>query len=135
MPELSVATSSLADTHADALILPVFEGPAPGPGVEEAGTALGSNLMAVLADTDFTGKPGDGLLVPSLGRLPARMLVLVGAGPQADAGPSAVRSAALKAGMMTGRFRRVASTLPQLGNDRAAAAHAFAEGMLLGSYR
>lgn len=134
MPELSPSTSSPAEITVDALILPVFEGPARGPGIAEVEQHLEVDLMAVLADTDVTGKLGEALLVPTLGRLPARMLVLVGAGPREDAGPTAVRLAAMKAALLSGRFERVAATLPQVGLDRAAATQAFAEGMLLGSY-
>jgi leucyl aminopeptidase len=41
----------------------------------------------------------------------------------------------MKAALLGGRFERAASTLPQLGVERNASLQAFAEGMLLGSYR
>src|SRR5205814_1627517 len=47
MPRITFRTSSPAEVRADVVALPMFEGPLAGPGVEEAGAALGEDLLAL----------------------------------------------------------------------------------------
>lgn len=135
MPTFEISTASPADVSADLLLLPVYQGRKPGPGVEEVGRALRADLMEALADHHISGKVGETLTIPTLGRLRAKTLVLVGVGPRDGAGPGEVRRAAMKAGRSARRFPVVASTLPQVGPAREESAHAFSEGITLGAYR
>src|SRR2546426_3067455 len=80
-----------SSVDAELLVLPVFEGPAPGPGVNEAGRRLGADLVALFAAEGLTGDPEDSLSLATAGRLPARNVLLVGFGPEREAGPRAVR--------------------------------------------
>ena len=48
----------------DVLVLPVFEGPEPGPGVRDV---KGLDLLALFASAGFKGKRGESLLVPNTG--------------------------------------------------------------------
>jgi leucyl aminopeptidase len=134
MPTFDVASTSPTRTVADVLVLPIFQGPEPGPGVAEVGEALGADLISVLKDHRVTGKLGETFAVPSLGRVKATSVVLVGLGPKDEAGAEAVRKASLKAARAASKFRTLASTLPQVG-DPAESGAAFAEGITIGGYR
>jgi leucyl aminopeptidase len=135
VPNFDLSTTSPADARADLLVLPFFEGRQPGPGVAEAGEALGGDLMAAAKAHGVDGKLGETLTVPTLGRARASSVLLVGLGPRDAAGENEVRRAAMRAGSRAVRFATVATTLGQVGDDAAASAHALAEGFLLGAYR
>jgi leucyl aminopeptidase len=135
VPNFDVSTTSPAEARADLLVLPFFEGPEAGPGVAEVGDALGGDLMAAAEAHGVTGKIGDTLPVPTLGRIAAKSVLLVGLGPRDEAGEDAIRRAAMRAGSRGQRFVTMATTLGQVGDDAAATAHALAEGVTLGAYR
>jgi leucyl aminopeptidase len=96
---------------------------------------MGADLMDVLKDHGGRGKLGETFVIPALGRIRAGSVMLVGLGPRDRAGAAAVRKAAFKAARSASKFATVASTLAQVGRDQLESAHAFSEGMALGSYR
>jgi leucyl aminopeptidase len=137
MTKLKAAATKPVDTATDVLALPIFEGGAPGPGVAEAGSRLGTNLAQLFSKEGLKGKIGDALKVQTLGKLPAGTVLLVGAGPKKTSSEiNTIRRVAFVAGKNSGGYGRAASTIAQLGAKPAAAdaAAAFAEGFLLGSY-
>lgn len=136
MPKFDYLTTSPAEQQADLLVLPFFEGPEAGPGTKEVGKALGTDLVATLRDNGVKGKLGDTLTVPTMGRVPAGTALLVGLGPQAEAGPDRIRRATGKIAARADRYRKVATTLPQATKGSwEEGVQAFVEGLLLGSYR
>lgn len=135
MTTFDVSYSTAEKAAAELLLLPVFHGPEPGPGVPEVSEALGVDLLAAMKDSGSTGKLGDTLWTLSFGRLKARVVLLVGLGPKAEAGPAQIRRAALRVARDVARYGRVATTLAQVGDDPRESAHALAEGVLLGAYR
>jgi leucyl aminopeptidase len=135
VPTFEVLSASPAEVDAGLLVLPVFQGRQPGPGVKEVQKALGSDLMATLAEHRVQGKVGDVFLFPTLGGIKAKAILLVGVGKKEEAGADAVRRGAMKAGRSGSKFATIASTLHQVCRDVEEGAHAFAEGIVLGSYR
>ncbi|MFN2589509.1 MAG: leucyl aminopeptidase, partial [Actinomycetota bacterium] len=135
MVTFDVSSASPAKVSADLLIVPFLEGGKPGPGFDVVAEALDTDLRRVLRDNQVTGRPGDSFPIPALGRISARNILLVGVGPRGEAGPGLVRQAIQRVAGRVSRFARVATTLPQLGDDPEESAHAFAEGLLLGAYR
>ncbi|MGH2554380.1 MAG: M17 family peptidase N-terminal domain-containing protein, partial [Actinomycetota bacterium] len=135
MSTFELSSASPSQAPADLLILPFFQGREPGPGVQAVARALDADLMATLADHGIQGKVGETLTIPTLGRMGPNTVVLVGLGRKADAGNAAIRRAAMKVAKTATKFRTVASTVHQVGDSTQASAHAFAEGMILGSYR
>ncbi len=132
---------SVPQAPADLLILPCYAGPdsrpEPGRGAAEAAGALGIDLVATLTAHGFAGQIGDTFATLSLGRLGAASVLFAGVGPREQAGPGAVRQAAMLAAAHLAGSVRVAVTLPDAirpENDHQAAA-AFAEGLLLGAYQ
>jgi leucyl aminopeptidase len=135
MPTFSVSSANAAEVSADLVALPVFQGRRPGPGMEEVAAALGADLPALMKQHRFEGRLGETFNLPTLGGIRPRSVLLVGLGPEREAGTREIRLAAMRAGHLARGFDAVASTLPRVGSDAREAAHAFAEGVLLGAYR
>ena len=136
MPKLSFQTTSPADVRADVVALPIFEGPEAGPGVEEAGRKLGADLLDLYRSNKLRGRAGEALVVPTLGKLPATSLLLVGLGKRDEVDADALRRGIGKAAGRLARFAKVATTISQAAHgDRDRAVQATVEGLLLGSYR
>ena len=133
MARFTYSTESPVDVEADVLVLPIYEGPEPGPGVRDVKDI---DLLQAYKDAKLTGKRGEVLRVPSLDAVEANGILLLGVGKKADATPDALRRAIGKVAPALAKQRSVATTLPQvLPRAGDAALQATAEGLLLGSYR
>jgi leucyl aminopeptidase len=136
MLEVTLTGVDPAAAEADLLAVPVFAGMDPGPGADRAAEALGVPLGPLAEAQGFAGKAGEALALPTLGRLPAATLLLVGMGERAAAGADALRQAA---GTLVRRAAGAASavtTLPlAIAGDPAAAIRATVEGAALAAYR
>ena len=136
MPTFQFATSSAADADAEMVVLPVFQGPEAGPGMKETSGALGADLLRVYRDGKLRGSLGESLTVPTLGKLRARTVVLVGVGDRERATTDTVRRALGRVAATAARSRTVATTVPQVaGKNTDDTVLAAVEGLLLGSYR
>ncbi|MDQ3991115.1 MAG: leucyl aminopeptidase [Actinomycetota bacterium] len=136
MPRFDYRTTAVSEITADLLIVPFFKGPQETPAVKEAGRALQADLLAILRSNRVRGDVGDAMMVPTLGRLPAEGILLLGVGPRDAATPEAIRRAIGKAAPRVAGYARVAAAVPQAGKGSfEAALQAFVEGLLLGSYR
>jgi leucyl aminopeptidase len=135
VPTFSFSKQAATSVTADVLVLPVFEGPEPGPGVRDVRSL---DLLNLYSAAGNTGKRGESLLVPNTGieGLEASAVLLVGVGSRHDAGPDACRRAIGRVAAQLAKRRRVATTLPQIaGRAFEDAVQATVEGLLLGSYR
>lgn len=124
-----------ASIPCDVLVLPVFEGPEPGPGVREV---KGADLLAHFRDAGLTGKLGEHLLVPNTGTLgvAAASVLLLGLGKRSELGTEGLRRAAGQVARQLAKRATVATTLAQAAGRRPAeAVQAVVEGHLLGAYR
>lgn len=136
MPRFSFTTRSPAEQTADLLIVPIFHGPAAGPGVKEVGRELDGDLVSLLEDNGVRGGLGDTLTVPTLGKAAAGTVLLLGLGKKEEVDADRVRRAVGKVATRVARYRRVATTVPQAASGPfEGAVQAFVEGLLLGSYR
>jgi leucyl aminopeptidase len=135
VPTFTFSKQPAASASADVLVLPVFEGPEPGPGVRDV---KGLDLLGLYAAAGNRGKRGESLLVPNAGvdGLAASSVLVLGVGPRAQAGPDACRRAIGRVAAQLAKRTRVATTLPQIaGRAYEDAVQATVEGLLLGSYR
>jgi len=129
------AYSSQAPTEVKAglLIVPVFQGPKPGPGTREVG------LAKAYTAAKHTGKRGESLLVTrdDRARFAADAVLLVGVGPKDEFTVETSRRALGRAAATARRFGTVATTFPIAFGARRAedAVQAAAEGLGLGDYR
>ena len=135
---LLTSQTSARDTHADAIIIGVVQGPGgpvPAPGAEDIDSALDGTLAATLAALGATGKAEEITKIATAGRLPAPLIVAVGLGAPNGTPPfegEALRRAA-GAGVRavgTGK-QQVALALPARDD---AETEAVALGALLGNY-
>jgi leucyl aminopeptidase len=136
VPTFTISTERASDVAADVLVLPIFEGGGPGPGVKDV---KGLDLVGLFEAAGCTGKRGEHLLVPNTGvsGLAAQAVLLLGVGKERDAGPDACRRAIGRVAGQLAKRRRIATTLPQIARrrDGERAAQATVEGLLLGAYR
>jgi leucyl aminopeptidase len=130
---LSLSSAPAATLKADALVIGVLQGPRGvlvAPGGEGVAEALGKGLLPALAGLGATGKAGEVTRLATLGATKAPVVLAVGLGPKAAAyDAEAVRRATGEALRALAGTRRVATTLPLLGDLRAVA-----EGALLAAY-
>lgn len=133
MTTYSFSTADPHEAEAGVLVVPVFEGPKPGPGVRE------TRLLEVYTAAKLTGKKGENLLVPKRGgdRSAAGAVLMVGAGAKDGFDTVTARRLLGRAGSSVRRFRTVATTFPLAFGVRDAdeAVQAAVEGLGLGSYR
>jgi leucyl aminopeptidase len=140
--DITFQTGDPLTQAADAVVLPAT--PANGDldlsgAVGQANDALGGELANLARDARFSGKRGTSLVVPTLGKLPARRVVLAGAGPLAKLNAEAIRRAwgsAATAARDAGA-KNIVSALPPTsdGIDAARSLAAAVEGARLATYR
>jgi leucyl aminopeptidase len=140
--QTSVTTRPAAELRADLLAVPLAQAdakrwrvPARLQGLD---VALGGRLGEVIGAGDFRGKRGETLLLYGSAGLPARRVLLVGLGAEAELDLQGVReagAAAVAAALARGASQ-VAILQPALRRVRAAAlAQALVEGAVLAGYR
>jgi leucyl aminopeptidase len=123
---------------ADLFVAPVFAGGKLGPGAELVDDAIGGTLAEFMQETDFEGKRGEVLAVPTGGRLGARAALLLGVGDQDTIDAAVMRRAGAVLARRASKVASVATTLLDAAGpdaDRALLAQAFAEGVSLGRYK
>ena len=131
MVDFSYSTGSAAAVRADVVVLPVFAGAEPGPGVKEVG------LQGAFAAAKLKGRPDEQLLVTNAEGATAGAVLLVGVGERKGFDANRLRVALAKATPTLARFGTVATTFPQAVTGKGAdeAMQAVAEGLVLGGYR
>ncbi|MCA1655531.1 MAG: leucyl aminopeptidase, partial [Pseudonocardiaceae bacterium] len=132
-PKLSLTNTTAAEATADAVIIGTVQdgdGVALAPGSERVDAAFDGTLAELLRTVGATGKPDEVVKIPSMGRLPAGLVVAAGLGRSNGAGPGAeqVRRASGAAARALAGTRRAVTTLSTV--DLKAAV----EGTLLGAY-
>ena len=123
---------------ADLFVVPVFTGARLGPGADLVDEAIGGTLADFMKETDFDGKRGEVLAVPTGGRLATGAALLLGVGDADTFDAGAIRRAGAVLARRAARVVSVATTLLDAAApdvDPAAAAQAFAEGVCLGRYQ
>ena len=135
MPTFRIVRDNPTRLACDVLAVPVYKGGEAGPGGAAIERKLGTTFKELLDTARVKGEAGDALTVPTLGKLPAKQLLLVGVGEKGANGDAGRKAGAVVA-RRTGNAVKVASTVPQALKGKAAdAAGAFVEGYLLASYR
>jgi leucyl aminopeptidase len=134
----NVTNRPAPEVGADLLAVPVFSDRDPGPGADAVDGALDGTLASFMEESGFEGKPGETLLVPLAGRLPAKAALLVGLGKRGDQTLDGLRRAAASIARRATKVAHVATTLVDAGPesaDAAATSQAVVEGILLGAYQ
>ena len=133
MTTYSYAAEPAARIVTGLLIVPVFQGPEPGPGVDQL------HLAEAYAAARLTGKRGEDLLVPRGpgARFAADAVLLVGVDAKDDFSVNTARRCLGRVAGTARRFQTVATTFAQAfgAREAAEAVAAAAEGLGLGAYR
>src|SRR5436309_1740146 len=128
MPTFRTARGKATTIDCDVLAVPIFKGGVAGPGAAEAQKALGTNFKSLLEVARVKGELGEALLLPAVGGIKAKQVLLVGLGDKGG-GASAARKAGALLARKTGASASVATTIPQaVGGPAADAIAAFVEG-------
>jgi leucyl aminopeptidase len=132
--KLELSSGDAAAASSDTLVIGVFQGQVDShPSVLSVDRALGGGLLEHAKAVEFDGKADQVLDVPTLGRLKARRLVLLGAGEEQKFDGARLRTFTTSAlrGALGSQVRTVALVLPRDHAD----ARTVGEGIGLGSYR
>jgi leucyl aminopeptidase len=135
---VTLLTGPALQSQVDILAFATFGDPTKDAVFKSAGHALGGHLLEVAKHESFDGKIGQVLTMYTHGKLPAKRVVVVGAGPRGDFSipnlrdvTAAVAQTANKVGAGSVGF-----IVPALGAGKEAALVQMAvEGLYLGSYK
>jgi leucyl aminopeptidase len=140
--EITLQTGDPLSQAADAVILPAVSANGDldlSGAVARANDALGGELANLAKDARYSGKRGTALVVPTLGQLPARRVVLAGVGPTGKLNAEAIRRAwgAAATSARDAGAARIVSAFPLAGEgiDADHALAAAVEGARLATYR
>jgi leucyl aminopeptidase len=136
--EVTLLTGPALQSQVDILAFTTFGDPTKDAVFKSADQALGGHLLEVARHESFDGKVGQVLAMYTHGKLPAKRVVVVGAGSRNDFSipnlrdvTAAVAQTATKVGAAS-----VAFVVPALGGGREAQIIQLAvEGLYLGSYK
>jgi leucyl aminopeptidase len=135
-PKLSLTTTTADEATVDAVIVGTVDdssagGVALAPGSERVDAAFGGTLAEILRTVGATGRQDEVVKIPSMGKIPAGLVIAAGLGTSADDGPTPeqVRRASGVAARSLAGTRRAATTLSTVDLQAAV------EGTLLGAYR
>jgi leucyl aminopeptidase len=132
---LALATTPVAEATVDAVVIGTVQngtGIALAPGSELVDAAFDGTLTRVLTALGATGRAGEVVKLPTMGKLPADVIVAAGLGKVGADGEitaEQVRRASGAAARSLSDTKRVATALSSVDLQAAA------EGMLLGAYR
>ncbi len=130
---------NIVDIRADLMVVNVFQGVTKIAGAAAAlDKAMGGALAREIAELRFEGKPGEMLMLSTLGTLPATRVAVVGLGPKKSFDAETVRrvSGAVVRRFRNAGIRRIATVLHGAETLKAdVAAAALAEGALLADYQ
>jgi leucyl aminopeptidase len=136
-PKLSLTTTTADEATVDAVIIGTVQsdsdpgGVALAPGSERVDAAFGGTLAEILRTVGATGRQDEVVKIPSMGRIPAGLVIAAGLGGSTDGGLSAeqVRRASGVATRSLAGVRRAVTTLSTVDLQ------ATVEGTVLGAYR
>jgi leucyl aminopeptidase len=137
--ELLIETGALAQAATDALVVTAYEDANELPATTAAvDTALGGAVRDLLDSGDFKGKRNETALLRPVGKIPAKRVLVVGLGKQADLTLDRAREAAGKAARTLRDLGVKRFTVGSIGEGSTLTpvqqGQAIAEGVLLGSY-
>lgn len=138
---IKVIPGDITDFATPALVVNLFQGvTSPGGGTGAVDRALDGAISALIADGEIRGKAGEMTLLHTMGRIPARRVLVAGLGPAARFDIAAVRRvsgevARFLRGKGVPEFATIAHGAGIGGLDAFQSAQAIAEGALLGLYR
>jgi leucyl aminopeptidase len=136
--DLGLVSGPALQASADLLAFTVFGDPTKDALFKSVDSALGGVLADVARSESFEGKSNQSITVHTHGRLTARRVLVLGAGPRGEFANPSIRDLAAAAAQTANRCgaASVAFVPPALGANREVAlVQLAAEGVLLGTYK
>jgi leucyl aminopeptidase len=139
--EVNVITGDITSIKADAIVVNLFEGvERPGGATGAMDKALDKAITALIKQGEFKGEFNEISVIHSLGKIPARIVAVVGLGQESDFTPDKIRSLAAEISRSLRKLNchRIATIVHGAGIGGfapEAACQALTEGSLLGLYR
>jgi len=139
--EVKVFTGDITSVEADAIVVNLFEGVEhPGGATGAVDKALDMAITALIKQGEFKGKLNEINIIHSLGKVPARIVVVAGLGKDSDFTINSIRNLAAEICRSLRKLncRRIATIVHGAGIggvEPEAASQAITEGSLLGLYR
>ena len=138
---MKVVAGDVTDFATPALVVNLFQGVTqPGGGTGAVDRALDGAISALIADGEIKGKPGEITMLHTMGRIPAKRVVVAGLGKSSDFDTAAVRRVSGDVARFlrrkgTPEFATIAHGAGIGGLDAGESGQAIAEGTLLGLYK
>ena len=138
---VNVVAGDVTDFATPALVVNLFQGVTqPGGGTGAVDRALDGAISALIADGEIRGKLGEITMLHTMGRIPAKRVVVAGLGKSGDFDAAAVRRVSGDVARFLRRkgvseFATIAHGAGIGGLDAGESAQAIAEGTLLGLYK
>jgi leucyl aminopeptidase len=138
--ELKVVIGDATQIEVDALIVNLFEGVTqPGGTTGAVDRALGGPITELIAAGEIKGGSGENTLIHTLGRIPARRVIVAGLGKQSQLSVDRIRRVTAEAcryarGKGSRRLATIVHGAGAGGIEPDRAAQAIAEGSILGLY-
>jgi leucyl aminopeptidase len=136
--EITSANGSVWQASVDVVAFATFGDPAKDSVFKSADQLLGGALADIAAAESFEGKPGQMLVHYTGGKIPAKRVFVIGAGPKSEFTNANIRDITAQLAQAANKVRAasVAFVLPAVGAAREAQLVQFAaEGISLGTYR
>jgi leucyl aminopeptidase len=136
--EVTLLTAPALQAQVDLLAFTTFGDPSKDAVFKMADQALGGHLAEVAKHESFEGKTGQMLTLYTHGKIPAKRVIVLGAGARGDFTNASLRDLAAAVAQTANRVgaASVGFVLPALGGAREALAVQMAvEGVHLGSYK
>ncbi|HEX3651911.1 MAG TPA: leucyl aminopeptidase [Rhizomicrobium sp.] len=136
--ELTLLQGGPQEAHADLLAFTTFGDPSKDSFFKSVDSALSGVLSDVAKSESFEGKTGQSIVVHTHGRLPAKRILVVGAGGKSEFANPHIRDIAATIAQVANKAsaEAVGFVLPAVGAGREPAlVQILAEGVLLGTYK
>jgi leucyl aminopeptidase len=136
--EVTLLTGPALAATVDVLAFTTFGEPAKDPVFKSADQALGGHLAEAAQHESFEGKSGQVLTVYTGGKLPAKRVVVIGAGARKEFSNASIRDVAAAVGQTANKVgaASVGFVVPDLGANRFTTLVQLAvEGVVLGTYK
>ena len=140
MVNITAVEGDIATLETDAIVINIFDGATSPVGAGgDVDKALDGAITALIADKEISGKQNELAMVHTLGKLPAKRVVVLGLGKREQFNAETVRSASAVVARYLRRIGAKKAAMLTLGAgigglDAGASAQATTEGTMLGLY-
>lgn len=140
MMKVTIVKGSIKDIMADAIVMGVYEDvKSPDADLTEIDRQLGGVISGMISGGDFKGKEGETLLIYTLGKIPAKKVLLLGLGKKEDFEPNTIRKVIGKAVKQLEKSKTDTAAILPMGLDKNISAETVGqciiEGAMLASYK